>query len=68
MRAGFPSTTIENIDYWEDLAKLDRTVVFDRAIIVSRETSGRQYVLLLLFFPFLLSEASYSQPAFQQMV
>ncbi|KAF8224737.1 hypothetical protein L208DRAFT_1425748 [Tricholoma matsutake] len=26
---------------WRDLAKLDRTVVFDRAIIVSRETSGR---------------------------
>jgi hypothetical protein len=45
MRACFPSTTIEKIDYWEDLAKVDRTAVFDRAIIVSRETSGRQYVL-----------------------
>jgi hypothetical protein len=46
MRACFPSTTIETIDYWEDLAKLDRTFVFDRVIIVSREASGRQYVLL----------------------
>jgi protein O-GlcNAc transferase len=49
MRACFPSTTIETIDYWEDFAKLDRTFVFDRVIIVSRETSGRQYVVLLFY-------------------
>ena len=45
MRASFPSTTIEVIDYWKDLAKLNRTIVFDRAMVVSRETTGRQYVL-----------------------
>jgi protein O-GlcNAc transferase len=50
MRASFPSTTIEEADYWKDLAMLDRTVVFDRAMIVSRETSGRQYVLFLHSF------------------
>jgi hypothetical protein len=49
MRACFPTTTIETMDYWEDLARLDRTVVFDRAIIVSRATSGHQYVLFVIF-------------------
>lgn len=58
MRVCFPSTTIEMIDFWEDLARLDRTFVFDRAIILSRETSGRQYVLFLPFlYPFHFSPA-----------
>lgn len=41
MRASFPSTAVETMEYWKDLISLDRTVVFDRAMIVSRETSGR---------------------------
>jgi hypothetical protein len=44
MRASFPSATIERADYWNDLASLDTTIVFDRAMIVSRETTARQYV------------------------
>ena len=48
MRACFPSTSIEISDYWGDLGVLDRTVVFDRAMIVSRETAHRQYVSFLL--------------------
>jgi len=41
MRASFPSTAIEVMDYWKDLTALNRTIVFDRAMIVSRETTGR---------------------------
>ncbi|KAG6863500.1 hypothetical protein C0991_005387, partial [Blastosporella zonata] len=36
MRATFPSTSIENSDQWEDLARLDKTFVFEHAMIVSR--------------------------------
>ena len=42
MRASFPSAAIENEVYWDDLAALDKTFVFDRAMLVSRETSSRQ--------------------------
>ncbi|KAG5353286.1 hypothetical protein C0989_008794 [Termitomyces sp. Mn162] len=36
MRATFPSTSIENADQWDDLAVLDNTFVFERAMIVCR--------------------------------
>ncbi|KAG6910721.1 hypothetical protein DXG01_008252 [Tephrocybe rancida] len=36
MRAAFPSTSIENADHWDDLASLDKTFVFERAMLVSR--------------------------------
>jgi len=48
------------MDYWEDLATLDRTVVFDRAIIVSRETSDRQYVSLPCGFTSLFDDPTAS--------
>ncbi|GLB38988.1 putative protein of unknown function (DUF563) [Lyophyllum shimeji] len=39
MRAAFPSTSIEKFDYWDDLILLDKTVVFERAMIISREAA-----------------------------
>lgn len=44
MRAVFPYASIEESDHWEDLLKLDVTVVFDRAMIINRDTAHRQYV------------------------
>ncbi|RDB18390.1 hypothetical protein Hypma_000336 [Hypsizygus marmoreus] len=41
MRACFPSTNIEKSDYWDDLTLLDKTVVFERAMIISRATAHR---------------------------
>ncbi|KAG6856913.1 hypothetical protein H0H87_012163 [Tephrocybe sp. NHM501043] len=35
-RATFPSTSIENADHWDDLAALNKTFVFERAMIVCR--------------------------------
>lgn len=55
MRASFPSTAVETMEYWKDLISLDRTVVFDRAMIVSRETSGREYVASPSFLLLLVS-------------
>lgn len=49
MRACFPSAAIEGADHWEDLINLDRTFVFDRAMIISRETAHRQCVCHFLF-------------------
>ncbi|KJA21540.1 hypothetical protein HYPSUDRAFT_1088140 [Hypholoma sublateritium FD-334 SS-4] len=36
LRAGWPSTSIEGRDFWEDLIYLNQTYVFERAMIVSR--------------------------------
>ncbi|KAF8157138.1 hypothetical protein B0H34DRAFT_657522 [Crassisporium funariophilum] len=36
MRAAFPSSSIERLDLWEDMLKLNQTFVFERAMIVSR--------------------------------
>ncbi|KAF9467541.1 hypothetical protein BDZ94DRAFT_1248380 [Collybia nuda] len=41
MRACFSSASIEKQDYWLDLIALNRTVVFERAMIVSREAARR---------------------------
>lgn len=45
---------MELMDYWKDFAALNRTIVFDRAMIVSRETTGRQYVLFSSFLLYYL--------------
>jgi len=43
MRAAFPSAAIERNDYWDDLKSLsERTWVFERAMIVSREAAHKQ--------------------------
>lgn len=42
MRVGFPSTAIEQSDYWRDLIKLNTTVVFDRVILMSREAAAKK--------------------------
>jgi hypothetical protein len=63
MRASFPSAAIECMDYWEDLAMLGRTFVFDRAMIVSRESSARQYVPISSLLP-RLSSVSLSDPSY----
>lgn len=42
MRACFPSASIEKAGYWTDLMELDKTVVFERAMIVSREAARKQ--------------------------
>ncbi|KAF8067951.1 hypothetical protein FPV67DRAFT_1669816 [Lyophyllum atratum] len=44
MRATFPSTSIEKFDYWDDLAVLDKTVVFERAMIISREAARSHHL------------------------
>ncbi|KAG6879082.1 hypothetical protein C0992_005290 [Termitomyces sp. T32_za158] len=44
MRATFPSTSIENADQWDDLAVLDKTFVFERAMVVCRRAAQTQYV------------------------
>lgn len=36
---------MEKGDHWDDLITLDRTFVYERAVIVSRETAHRQYAL-----------------------
>ncbi|KAF9458387.1 hypothetical protein BDZ94DRAFT_1173734 [Collybia nuda] len=41
MRACFPSAEIGKSDHWEDLIDLNRTFVFERAMIISRETAHR---------------------------
>jgi len=46
MRAVFPAAAIEKADYWQDLIKLNTTVVFERSMIVNRETAHRQWVVL----------------------
>ncbi|KAG6899714.1 hypothetical protein C0993_007641 [Termitomyces sp. T159_Od127] len=45
MRATFPSTSIENADQWDDLAVLDKTFVFERAMVVCRVAAQTQYDL-----------------------
>ncbi|KAF7378140.1 EGF domain-specific O-linked N-acetylglucosamine transferase [Mycena sanguinolenta] len=41
MRAAFPYVTIEWSDYWDDLKRLDTTVVFDRVMLVNRHAATR---------------------------
>ncbi|KAJ7590491.1 hypothetical protein C8J56DRAFT_932994 [Mycena floridula] len=36
MRAAFPQALIEESDYWDDLLRLNVTVVFDRAMVINR--------------------------------
>ena len=42
MRAVFPGAAIEKSDYWKDLIKLNTTVVFERSMIINRDTAHRQ--------------------------
>ncbi|KAF7378137.1 EGF domain-specific O-linked N-acetylglucosamine transferase [Mycena sanguinolenta] len=39
MRVAFPYVTIERSDYWDDLKRLDTTVVFDRVMLVNRHAA-----------------------------
>ncbi|KAF9458149.1 hypothetical protein BDZ94DRAFT_1174146 [Collybia nuda] len=39
MRAAFPHTSIEQSEYWEDLIKLNITVVFERVVLVNRHAA-----------------------------
>ncbi|TFK41769.1 hypothetical protein BDQ12DRAFT_395632 [Crucibulum laeve] len=41
MKSAFPSATIESRDYWNDLLKLDITIVFQRAMIISRHVTQK---------------------------
>ncbi|TFK25332.1 hypothetical protein FA15DRAFT_668559 [Coprinopsis marcescibilis] len=41
MRAAFPGIPIEKADYWADLAKLDTTVSFERAMVINRHNSHK---------------------------
>ncbi|RDB18385.1 EGF domain-specific O-linked N-acetylglucosamine transferase [Hypsizygus marmoreus] len=41
MRAAFPFASIEKADYWNDLITLDRTFVFENAMIIGREAARR---------------------------
>ena len=42
MRAAFPSAAIERIDFWEDLIDVDRTFVFEKAMVVSRVAAHKK--------------------------
>lgn len=58
MRAAFPRASIEESDYWQDLIKLNTTVVFERVMLVNRHAAHQQYVRLRhlpLFLTFLRS-------------
>lgn len=44
MRAAFPHAAIEQSDYWQDLIKLNTTVVFERVMLVNRKAAHHQYV------------------------
>ncbi|KAG6813923.1 hypothetical protein H0H92_005772 [Tricholoma furcatifolium] len=44
MRAAWPSTPIEESDYWDDLMALEATVVFERVMLINRAAAHRQYV------------------------
>ncbi|KAJ7199384.1 hypothetical protein GGX14DRAFT_373172 [Mycena pura] len=41
MQLAFPHATIERSDYWDDLKKIDTTVVFDRVMLVNRHAATR---------------------------
>ncbi|KAJ7773830.1 hypothetical protein B0H16DRAFT_1303994 [Mycena metata] len=41
MRAAFPAAAIEESGYWKDLARLCTTVVFERIILVNRDSAHR---------------------------
>ncbi|EAU82121.2 hypothetical protein CC1G_09580 [Coprinopsis cinerea okayama7 len=41
MRAAFPQASIEKADYWNDLIKLDTTVVFERSMIINRDKAHK---------------------------
>ncbi|KAF7289787.1 hypothetical protein MIND_01352900 [Mycena indigotica] len=41
MRAAFPNSLIETAAYWNDLKKLDTTVIFERTIIITRSAAHK---------------------------
>jgi len=41
MRVAFPDAAIEQAPYWNDLAKLGTTVIFERVLLVSRATAHK---------------------------
>jgi len=49
MRAAFPSAAIERIDLWEDLIDVDRTFVFEKAMVVSRVAAHKKSVPLVTY-------------------
>ncbi|CAA7268596.1 unnamed protein product [Cyclocybe aegerita] len=49
MRAAFPSASIEHMGYWSDLIQLNRTFVFERAMIVSRQAAHKNPLASLWF-------------------
>lgn len=42
MRAAFPRTSIEQSEYWEDLIKLNITVIFERVVLTNRHAAHTQ--------------------------
>ena len=48
MRAGFPLASIDRADFWKDLIALNRTFVFERAMIISRTGAHHRYVKIVL--------------------
>lgn len=42
MRASFPNAPIQRADYWDDLITLNKTIIFERAMIVSRPAAHRR--------------------------
>ncbi|KAG5653309.1 hypothetical protein H0H81_001269 [Sphagnurus paluster] len=61
MRVAFPSTNFEKSDYWEDFAILNKTVVFERAMIISR-AAAHTHDLSKLWFKMISSTMSVDVP------
>ncbi|KAF9525435.1 hypothetical protein CPB83DRAFT_727479, partial [Crepidotus variabilis] len=61
MRAAFPSSSISRGDYWDDLATLQRTFVFERAMVVSRE-AAHKHPLSSQWFKMISSTMSVKTP------
>ncbi|KAF5324356.1 hypothetical protein D9619_011337 [Psilocybe cf. subviscida] len=49
MRAGWPNTPIERGDFWNDMAALNQTFVFERAMIVSRSAAHKSPLATLWY-------------------
>jgi len=44
MGAAFLSTSIERMDFWQDLANLNQTFVFEQAMVISRLAAHKRRV------------------------
>ncbi|KAF9479481.1 hypothetical protein BDN70DRAFT_806989 [Pholiota conissans] len=61
MRAGWPFASIEQQDFWRDLARLNQTFVFERAMIVCRPAAHKS-PLATLWYKMISSSMNVTAP------